>query len=240
MSRFVDIHTHILPGVDDGAPTMAEAMALLRMAWQDGTGTVMLTPHYRGKFRKNTPRQLKTAFEALCTQAKQEMPGLELYLGNEAGWERELADKLDSGRVLTLAGTDCVLLEFDYECPRSQVENAALELTNRGYTPVIAHVERYSAFRKQKKLAEEMVGLGALLQLNADSVLGRQGFGVSCYCRWLLKNRMVHFIATDAHDVLLRKPLLGECFRWVEKKYGSEYAWALFRDNGQWILSGER
>lgn len=239
MSRSIDIHTHILPGLDDGAREMAQAMELLHLAWEDGTDTVVLTPHYRGRFRKNTPAQLVEAYEALCRKVRQELPDMKLYLGNEAGWERELPDKLDAGRVLPLGQTDCVLLEFDYGDPRPRILDGVLELSNRGYIPVIAHVERYDAFRKHKTLADEVLELGALLQLNADSVLGCQGLGVKSYCHWLLKRQLVHFIASDGHDSEFRPPLLGECFRRVEKKYGSDYAEALFRDNANAMLTGQ-
>lgn len=239
MSLFYDIHTHILPGMDDGAQNFEQATALLRMAWEDGTTALVLTPHYRGRFRKNTPEQLRDGFEALRQWAQREIPEMKLFLGNEAGWERDLPDKLDEGRVLPLGNTDCVLLEFEYGCFRSQVLDGVLELSNRGYIPVIAHVERYDIFRKSKKLAEEVLELGALLQLNADSILGQHGLGVKSYCHWLLKQQLVHFVASDGHDATLRKPTLQACFRRVEKKYGAEYARALFRDNAEAMLTGQ-
>lgn len=239
MCGFIDMHTHILPGVDDGAANLEAAMELLRMAWEDGTAQVVLTPHYRGRFRKNTPARLSEAFESLKARAQRELPELRLHLGSEAGWELELADKLDEGRVLPLGQTDCVLLEFDYGSPRGMILNGVMDISNRGYIPIVAHAERYDAFRKNERLAREVLELGALLQLNADSVMGRHGWGIKHYCHGLLKKGMVHFIASDAHDSKQRTPLLGECFRRVEKKYGTQYAKALFRDNAEAMLSGQ-
>lgn len=236
---FVDIHTHILPGVDDGAAKLPDALKLLRMAHEDGTSAIVLTPHYRGRYRRNTPEDLQNGFETLCAEVKKELPDLHLYLGNEAGWERELGEKIAEGRVLTLHDTPYVLLEFEFTCLRSHVLDGIMGIINCGYTPIIAHAERYDIFRKDKALAGEALAMGALIQLNADSVLGKRGFGLKCCCRRLLKRGQVHFIASDAHDPEHRPPLLRECFDYVTKRYGEDYAWALLRDNAAAVLSGE-
>lgn len=234
--RFIDIHTHILPGVDDGARNMEEALQLLCMAWKNGTGAMVLTPHYRGKFKKNTPEQLYAIFQELSVQVKEQLPGMRLYLGNEAGNEHELSDKLLSGRVLTIAGTRYVLLEFAEQCYRSRVLSSVMDLVNSGYIPIIAHVERYDIFRKQGALAGEVTEMGALLQVNAESIMGSQGFALKQYCKKLLKRGMVHFVASDAHDPEERPPLLRDCYEWVCRHYGSEYARAIFVENAESVL----
>lgn len=239
LKGFVDIHTHILPGVDDGAVDMAGALKLLHMAYEDGTSAIVLTPHYRGRFRRNTPEQLRACFEKLQEEARKEWPDLQLYLGNEAGWERELGEKIAEGRVLTLHDTPFVLLEFEFGCLRSHVLDGVMEVVNCGYTPIIAHAERYDIFRKDKSLAGEVIAMGALIQLNADSVLGKRGFGLKRCCHRLLKRGQVHFIASDTHDPEHRPPLLRECFEYVSKRYGEDYAQALLRDHARAMLSGE-
>lgn len=236
---FVDIHTHILPGVDDGAADLAGAMKLLRMAHEDGTSAIVLTPHYRGRYRRNTPQQLRERYDALCDEVRKELPDLHLYLGNEAGWERELGEKMVEERVLTLNDTPYVLLEFEFGCRRAQMLDGVMEVVNCGYTPIIAHVERYDIFRKDKRLADEVLSMGALLQINADSVLGKRGFSHKRCCRRLLKRGQVHFIASDAHDPVHRPPLLRECFTYISKRYGEDYARLLLRDNAQAMLSGQ-
>lgn len=237
MERFVDIHTHILPGMDDGARDLEQAMALLRMAWEDGTGAVVLTPHYRGRYRRNTPEQLRSALEILRQQAAAELPGMELYLGNEAGIEIELAEKLAQGRVLSLNGGNHVLLEFHSSSSRTQIVAGVLDILNCGFTPVIAHAERYDAFRQHSRLADEVIGLGALIQLNAAGVMGKSGFAEKRCCSRLLRKHQVHFIASDAHDVAHRPPVLMDCYRQVEKKYGAERAAFLFWENARTILT---
>lgn len=233
---FVDIHTHILPGVDDGATDLNNALKLLEMARKDGTTDVFLTPHYRGRFRRNTPQQLRQCFEKLNAEVRQLFPEMKLYLGNEAAMDREIGEKVAEGRVLPLNDSRYVLLEFDYGCSRIQVIDGIMEIFSCGYRPIIAHAERYDIFLTNKKLADEVLQMGALIQLNADSILGKCGLRTKWCCRRMLKQGTVHFIASDGHDVEDRQPLLGECFRYVSKHYGEGYAWALFRDNAQALL----
>ena len=233
---FVDIHTHILPGVDDGAPDLRKALELLEMAFKDGTTDIVLTPHYRGKFRRNTPQQLRQCFERLKAEAKNLLPDVNLYLGNEAAMDREIGEKVAEGRVLSMNDGRCVLLEFDYSCSRIQVIDGIMSVFGCGYRPIIAHAERYDIFVTNKKLADEVLELGALIQLNADSIMGKCGLRTKWCCRRMLKRGTVHFIASDGHDTQDRRPLLGECFQHVSKHYGEGYAWALFRDNAQALL----
>lgn len=237
MEGFVDLHCHILPGVDDGAGDMADALALIDMALADGTRALVLTPHYRGRFRQNTPEQLQAVFMELRQRASDRMA---LYLANEAGYERELTDKLAEGRVLTLNGSRYVLLELPVDITATQAQNAVREVADQAFVPILAHVERYDAFARNKFLIDRVLDMGALIQINADSVMGEQGFGTKRFCHWLLKSRRAHFVASDAHDLKYRPPKLRACHDHVSKKYGEEYAAALFRENARVVLAGEQ
>ena len=234
---FIDLHTHILPGVDDGAKDMDTALQLLEMAWENGTGTVVLTPHYRGRYKRTTPRELQEIFEELSRRAAERLPGMRLYLGHEAANEHDLSDKLLAGEVLTLAGTRYVLVEFDERCYRSRVLSSVLDLVNSGYIPIIAHVERYEIFRKTDSLAAEVISMGAMLQVNAGSVMGKLGLGVKLYCGKLLRRGQVHFIASDGHDEKRRPPVLRACYEHIRKRCGKTYAGALFAGNAEKILN---
>lgn len=235
MDGLIDLHCHILPGVDDGAKDMAEALAMIDMARADGTAALVLTPHYRGRFRQNKPQMLREVFEDL----RQKTPGMQLYLANEAGYERELTDKLAEGRVLTVGGSRYVLLELPMDVEPSQALSAVREVADQAFIPILAHVERYDVFLRNKHLLDRMLDMGALIQINADSVLGRQGLAAKRLCHWLLKSRRAHFVASDCHDLKYRPPKLRECFDYVTKKYGEEYAAALFRENARVVLTGE-
>ena len=98
MKGFTDIHTHILPGVDDGAQSMTQALRLLRMAWENGTRAVVLTPHYRGRYKQNTPDMLRDGFAWLQEMASVEFPGMQLYLGQEIAYEVDAPEAMHPNR----------------------------------------------------------------------------------------------------------------------------------------------
>lgn len=236
MRGFTDIHTHLLPGVDDGSVGMSQTLRLLRMAWENGTRTVVLTPHYRGKYKQNTPAILRAEFTWLQEMAAAEIPGMKLYLGNEIAYENDAPEAMADGRVLSINGSRYALLEFRTNSLRSQIITGVSETIRCGFIPIVAHIERYDICREDPTLVEDVLDMGALLQLNADSVLGSNGFGVKRFCHRLLARQKVHFIASDAHDVKHRPPLLRECFLRVHKKYGQEYAAGLFYQNAQAVI----
>ena len=236
---FVDIHTHILPGVDDGALNMDEALELVRMARMNGTAHLVLTPHYRGRWRSNTPQLLRRQFDQLVALAKEAVPDMTLYLGNEAAIEREVGDKVAEGRILPLHNSRYVLLEFSYDTSRIQMVDGVMGVIGSGYTPVIAHAERYRIIQKDKKLAGDLLEVGALIQLNADSIMGKCGLGIKGTCGRLLRKGMVQLVASDAHDPKERPPLLKDCYAHVCKRYGRDYADAIFRENALALLSGK-
>ena len=236
MRGFTDIHTHILPAVDDGAQDMSQALRLLRMAWENGTRTIILTPHYRGKYKKNTPADLKACYHWLCEMASSSFPDLKLYLGNEISYEVDAPEAMHNSKVLMLNESQYALLEFRTNSLRSQIVNGVSETIRCGFVPIVAHVERYDISRSDATLVDDLLEMGALLQLNADSVMGANGFGVKRFCHKLLKAEKIHFIASDAHDAKHRPPLLRDCFLKVHKKYGREYAAQVFYENAQAVI----
>lgn len=239
MNGFTDLHTHILPGVDDGAVDLPSALALLKMARENGTRAIVLTPHYRGKYRQNTPQQLQEVFTQLCQAAGQAFPDVQLYLGQEIAYESEAPEKMTAGEILSLNHSRYVLLEFQPNAFRSYIISGISETLRHGFIPIIAHVERCEAFRKNPALVDEALEMGALAQLNADSIMGRGGFRIKWFCHRLLKAQKAHFVASDAHDGVGRPPLLRECFLKVHKKYGAEYARRLFLENAWEILQNK-
>jgi protein-tyrosine phosphatase len=236
MNGFIDLHTHILPGVDDGATDMSQSLKLLRMAWENGTRTVVLTPHYRGKYKSNTPEDLRHEFAWLQEMVQEELPNMRLYLGQEISYESDAPEAMHEGRVLTMNDSQYVLLEFKTNSLLSQIITGVNETINHGCIPIVAHIERYDISRKEPALVDELLDMGALLQLNADSVMGANGFGVKTFCHRLLKEEKAHFIASDAHDVKHRAPLLRDCFLRVHGKYGKEYAARLFYENALAVI----
>lgn len=238
MNGFTDIHTHILPGVDDGAAGMPQALELVRMAWKNGTRTLFLTPHYRGKF-KESPQWLRESFSMFSQMVREELPAMKLVLGSEVHYEAEMPERIQQKQVLSINDSQYLLLEFRGSSLRSQIIAGVSEVIRCGFIPIIAHVERYQEFLTDDSLVPEVLEKGALVQLNADSVMGQNGLRVKKFCHRMLKEQMVHFIASDAHDTRKRPPLLRDCFLRVHKKYGEEYAAQVFYHNAQAVIENQ-
>lgn len=231
--EITDIHTHILFGTDDGAADIDTSVLLLEKAYNDGTRRIFLTPHsINGGFDfKNSNSNLQMLFEKI----KGRFPGLSFYSGCEIFYSESTADNLIAGKIPTLADSKYALVEFYPMVFYDELKNAVLKLTTSGYIPVIAHAERYACLRKQD--TGLLCELGAYIQLNARSVLGKSGLETKHFCQKLLKDGLVHFIASDAHDPVHRTPELSKCVRYIEKKYSRSYAEQIFYKNPMQIIN---
>ncbi len=237
--KLMDIHTHILPGVDDGAQNMQEALSLCRLAWDSGTRAMILTPHYRGIY-KPSPEILQAAFRNFQQTLKKELPKMNLYLGCEVRFVDDIGQKLESGNIHCMADSRYVLLEFAPTAFRPQIISGIIQCLSVGKVPIIAHAERYNTFRNDPTLVDDVLKMGAYIQLNADSVMGKHGFFVKRFCHKLLKAEKVHFIASDAHDLKYRPPKLIRCYHRICKKYGETYAKRLFWRNPRAITENKK
>ncbi|MCD8337790.1 MAG: capsular biosynthesis protein [Lachnospiraceae bacterium] len=238
MEGIYDIHCHILPGVDDGSKSIEETHELLRREYEDGVRTIIVTPHYRLEmFEPELPR-IYRAFWAACDEAAGIAPDLKLYMGCEFHANMEMVETLKSGGRPTMAGSRFVLTEFRESTPFSYIKERVLALRSAGYRPVIAHAERYDCMRKEIEHAEEITDLGARIQINAGSLLGDTGYVLRQYCRELIEEDLVWYVASDAHNLKDRKPNLGKCADWLEKKYGYGYTKRLLVDNPAEIIRG--
>ena len=235
LPKLADIHSHILPAVDDGAKDFEEALELVKMAWEDGTRVLFLTPHYRAIY-KPQPEELRHRFYALRDALRKEDIKMKLVLGSEVRYVSDFPQQVKKGLLLPIAKTRYMLLEFPTTVFRPNVIAGIRDCLEAGFVPIIAHAERYDIFRLDKTLTDEVLELGALLQLNADSVMGKWGFGVKRFCHRLIAAEKAHFIASDAHDKKQRPPKLAACYRYVCKKYGEKTAKKLFWQNPRAVM----
>jgi protein-tyrosine phosphatase len=234
LPKLADIHSHILP-IDDGAQSYGEALALVKMAWEDGTRVLFLTPHYRAIY-KPTPEKLQEAFCAFRDALKNEDVKMKLVLGSEVRYLSEFPKQVQKGLLTPMASSRYMLLEFPTTVFRPNVIAGIRDCVDSGYIPILAHAERYDIFRLDPTLTDEVLQMGALIQLNADSVMGKWGFSVKRYCHRLILAKKAHFIASDAHDKKMRPPKLSACYRYVCKKYGESIAKKLFWQNPRAVM----
>ena len=229
----IDIHSHLLYGVDDGAKTKEEAVAMLEDAKAQGVTAMILTPHYRhGMF--SYPKEL---IEENFTQLKCEAEdiGVTLYLGTEQHVNSMTMEYIINGRCHTLADTDYILAEYKHDTDFSYIKASAQDMLLHGYVPVIAHVERYACMEKLSHV-ELLRDMGAMIQVNADAVIGKNGFRMKSYCKKLLKQGLVDFVASDCHGIKDRKSSMGKCCEYLYKKYDKRYVDMILERNARIIL----
>lgn len=237
--RLTDIHCHLLPKVDDGAKSEEEALKLLEMEYAQGVRRIIVTPHYRIEMFETDQERIEQQYRWLKATAEQLHDDLEIYLGCEYHANSGILEDLKTHRREALAGSRYVLVEFSGMDSFAKQRKQIRELTGAGYIPVIAHAERYECLRNDIKNIEELIFFGAKIQVNADSVLGEEGRKTKAFCKKLMKQDLVDFIASDAHCMKGRAPNLGRCAEYVEKKMGHEYARRIFVENPSEIFNRE-
>lgn len=229
----IDIHTHILPAVDDGARTFAESLTMLAMAAADGTTDVILTPHADLRYVYDSGR---AAADLQLLQAAAPQPrlhaGCELLITPE-----NLERAIEAPTVFTLAGSSYLLVELPGCVGPRIVLDALARLQQRGLRPIIAHPERSLHLRDIVRIATELVRQGCYLQLTARSILGGFGPETARAGERLLENGLAHFVASDAHGNEHRRPLLRTARDRIAHWIGAENADLLFVENGRSVLA---
>ncbi len=236
----IDIHSHIIPCVDDGAKSLKQSHNMIDIAVENGISTIIVTPHRMPEGKNAPPDLIKARVELLKDYISKKNYDLEILPGNEIYYHAESAEQLEEGRALTLAGTDCVLVEFSPMDDARYIRNSVSELQNMGYRPIIAHVERYASLCKAPfEMIEELREMGIMIQVNAMSVTGGFGKTSKDIAKKLLKRGLVDFIASDAHSDGGRAPKFAECIECLEKICDSDYIEDLLYANAQRYIFDE-
>lgn len=238
MKSYIDIHSHILPGLDDGAKNFEMSLCMLHQAAEEHISDIILTPHYK-PMRNNLPSDtVKEILRELEERKKAAGIAVRLHLGSEIYYSSEVIAALREERAFTMAGSSYVLVEFSPREDYAYIRNAAYNLLSEGYSPILAHVERYANLMAKKARVEELYNMGCCLQINASSITGGSGWAGKQDARWLLKREYVHFVGTDSHDDRKRPPGLREAAAYVFKKYGEKYGAEIFAQNASTLLQG--
>lgn len=237
--NYVDIHSHILFGVDDGPDNIETSREMMVTAYEEGIRKIVATPHYHPGKCTLTYEELRKRFELFKEQVKDICPQIELQLGREIYYTSDVLDELEKGTNLSMENTKYVLLEYHPTVEYSYLRTSINNVMQMGYIPIIAHIERYLCILENWELAWELKNMGAVIQVNAGSVIGTSGSKVKKFVKRLMKEEIVDVIGTDAHSNGRRAPRIQECAKYVCRKYGEEYAKAVLRDHAERILKGE-
>lgn len=226
----IDIHHHCLPDVDDGPREWDEAVALCHAAAEEGIETIIATPHVlRGRWKQFTIPELEERIAELRRRVG-ERP--RLLLGSEYFFGHDIVEVLAAkNAIVPLAGSRYVLIELASNSVPPLFEQPLFRMQLEGWIPVIAHPERNLVFQAHPEVLESLLGHGAKTQVTSGSLLGEFGTQARQAAESFLARRLVHFIATDAHNLTKRKPRVREAEAALEELVGAEVTDALLRRN---------
>jgi protein-tyrosine phosphatase len=234
----VDIHCHLLPGIDDGAKSWEEMLAMAKMAVEDGTETIICTPHQLGSFTFRKGEEIR----ALVAEAQGVLDenGIDLKVlpGADVRIDSDMIARLRSGDCVTLGDhRKHVLLELPHEL-YLPLEPVLSQLASLRMVGILSHPERNQGILRQPDLLPGLVAAGCLMQVTAESVMGVFGSASRELSEWMLRQNLVHFLASDGHGPRRRKPLLSEGMRRVAEIVGEPTAVALCDTNPRAVAEG--
>lgn len=232
----IDLHCHMLPGIDDGAGDEATALAMARIAVADGIRVCACTPHIYPGVYENDAAGIGERVAALQARLDADGIALRLTIGADAHLVPELLGRLEAGTTPTLAGGRYFLLEPPHHVAPPRFEESVFAFVGAGYVPVITHPERLSWVGRHYAAFERLVRNGAWLQVTAGALVGRFGENAAYFAEKFLDDGLVHILATDAHGTAHRAPLLAEGRERAERHVGKEEAARLVVDRPRAIL----
>lgn len=230
--RIVDIHNHMLFGVDDGAESLEHSLEMAELSAESGVTDIICTPHcYPGMFENYAGTGFERNFEKLKRAVSDEGIPVKLHLGMEVFGCRRTYDDLENRRLYCLADSRYMLIEFDFNDDADNVSHILDLLLDRSIVPIIAHPERYVFVANRPALLFDWLDMGCLLQCNKDSISGKFGKMVHKIAMDMLSDRLFSFVGSDAHGAIDRNPYMKYVYKQVEENFGSAYAQEIFYEN---------
>ncbi|MEG0496822.1 MAG: CpsB/CapC family capsule biosynthesis tyrosine phosphatase [Carnobacterium sp.] len=241
----IDLHCHILPGIDDGAKDMEDSIEIAREAVAEGITHILATPHYKNGHWDNEKKDILVLVEELQKELDARDILLTIFPGQEVRINGELFEDLTEDKIQFIdEGKQYVLIEFPTPSIPAYTESLFFELQKKGITPIIVHPERNHAILKDPNVLLPFIEKGVLAQLTAASYTGGFGKSIQKVSKQLIEANLVHFIASDAHNISSRSFHMKEAYKKLEKEFGKEKAneyQQVTKDlvNGEVIISRE-
>ena len=234
----IDIHHHLVFGMDDGAQTVQDTQRMLQRAHLEGVRHIIATPHVEPGHREFAYDQYLQRLQQTRHAAEALKTGVKVYPGAEIFYTEATVRLLREKRVPTLAGSDCVLIEFSPMAPYEQLTEAARKLQNAGYQPIFAHVERYRCLGRISRVRELHDEYHVLMQMNAGSIVNRLPLLREVWKKRVLESGWIDIAASDAHDTLNRPCRMQACYRTLSQMLGRTMAENLCRNNAKQAIFG--
>lgn len=240
----IDIHSHIVFDVDDGPKTIEDSRALLEESYRQGVRTIISTSHRRKGMFETPEEKIEENFKQVQELAKEIADDLTILYGAEIYYTSDILDKLEQGKIPRLADSQYALIEFSMITPYKEIHTALSNVLRLGVTPVVAHIERYHCLENDEKKVRDLINMGCYTQINSSSVLKPKLFGdtykfMKKRVQFFLEKDLVHFVASDMHNLNPRPPYMQEAYQIISKKYGESHAEQLFRKNQELLLRSE-
>jgi len=236
----LDLHSHILPGLDDGAADNEQALAMARLAVADGIKEVVCTPHWTASQYENTRLKVMESVADFGRLLEREGIPLKVYPGSELRVDSDLPGKIESREILTLNDTGrFALVELHAAMVPHHIEHLFWEMQLIDVTPILAHPERNAVMMRDPARLSAWVEMGVLLQVTTSSILGRFGPEAQRFSTLLLEHNMVHILASDSHGLKSRQPRLSAGVRAAEKIAGVDAARQMVDKTPRKIIAGE-
>jgi protein-tyrosine phosphatase len=220
----IDLHSHLLPGVDDGSPDIETSLAMARMASDDGIQVMACTPHFMPGVYDNKSNDVRVGVAHLNDHIQQAGIDLTVVTGCDAHIRPDFLNCLRDGRILRLNDSRYVLFEPPHNIAPQRMEDLLFNIVVGGYIPVLTHPERLKWIETNYEIFERLVGVGVWMQITGGSLTGRFGKRPQYWAEKMLGSGMVHILATDAHNLTSRPPILSEARDLAIRALGVEEA----------------
>jgi len=237
-SDLYDFHTHILPGIDDGARDPETAFQMIAMEYAEGVRTIVATPHYIPDGKNADKQKVLDAYQLIREHVQENYPDMTFLLGNELYYRDVLLRDLQEERAFTMAETDYVLVEFRTSSEYDKIRNALRRLQENGYRPILAHVERYAALLDTDRL-REIRELGVVIQMNTASFTGGVFNRESRFCLHAAKLGLLDLLGSDCHDMKYRAPMMQKAVAKLEKALGGDMLRRILYQNPALIMKNK-
>lgn len=232
----IDLHSHILPGVDDGAPTLEVALDMARMAAADGIEVMACTPHFMPGLYDNQSKDILARVDRLNHAIAAEGINLALVSGADAHIRPDFVEGLRSGDILTLHGSRYVLFEPSHSIAPKRLDELLFNIQVAGFVPILTHPERFKWIESNYEMFVQLARSGVWMQLTAGSLTGRFGRRPQYWAERMLAEGLVSILASDAHNTTSRPPLLAEAFDRASSEVGKDEAWRLVYTRPECVL----
>ncbi|PLR85067.1 tyrosine protein phosphatase [Bacillus canaveralius] len=235
----IDIHCHILPGIDDGARTIDDSIAMAKLAYQEGIRTIIATPHHQNGKYSNVKKDILAKVTELNKALEEAVVPVQILPGQETRIYGEMLEDYEQEEILTINnGNRYLFVEFPSAHVPRYAERLLFDIQLKGLVPIIVHPERNQEIIEHPELLYQLVKKGALTQVTAASVAGHFGKNIKKFSLQVIDANLAHFVSSDAHNVSTRSFKMVEALDEIEKRYGVDMVY-YFTENAELLVEGQ-